>query len=430
MLKFSSLKDDKLDSYVKHKEAIMNQKLLFLTLAITLLFFSCSSSSKIKGAGPITDPDGEFVSFESIIDPSIFVPETIVRYPSGEIKSGRLIGSYEDPNTTYSYYLYDGTIRYFRDISFYENGRVKRGVVEHVDASTPAEVNGVLYRPGAAISFYPDGLVQAGILARAQEYFGINYRAFSAIYFYQESRLVERGRLAEDQMISNLTFAGDSTIYFYENGFVKQGNLNAPHTIDGITYDVSPLRWCGNSEVTLEAISCAVHNNVISSVFFHSNGQLKQGTLTTNVIIDGNSFYDNSLTFYENGNLHSGYVSGDTNQPVAGGIVRGRRWVSGVGYVDFEEQVGTVGYTATIDEIPIFGGSTRGIVYFWDNGRLKQGRLAADKMFGTNLVEKWFEVRLNPDGSYHSSWIGYDDDNFTAYSQPPSIGEDEATTNN
>ena len=321
---------------MKHRNKI------FLILLITLLAnlsFNCSIPKKV------TEP------FNPIIDESIFVSGSIDYYESGHVRNGILNDHhiidnvhYLDNTSIFFYengqveqgYLYDtnaisnvfymSDITYASNIYFYASGQVSNGLLSSdyiIDGNTYHSGNRITFnRNGTlnlisrfvegSVSHYDGGQINNGILNGNYGFNGVSYSSNTRIFFYENGQ-VEQGYLYDTDAISNVFYTTNityaSNIYFYASGQVSNGRLSSDYIIDGNTY-YSGNRITFNRNGTLNLISRFVEG----SVSYYNGGQINNGILNGNYGFNGVSLIYSSNTrifFYENGQVRRGRLNGN-----------------------------------------------------------------------------------------------------------------------
>ncbi|RPI72719.1 MAG: hypothetical protein EHM45_21810, partial [Desulfobacteraceae bacterium] len=153
--------------------------------------------------------------------------------------------------------LYAGE-KYYYELNFYNDGRVKQGVVEN-----DQEIQGVQVKNKSVVEFHENGRLAQALLAVPQTVQGITFAnsgyirlmipgpeaiTQKGIAFYASGR-VKSGYLARNQKIQEWLFRGgtqeqpdylsgeESEIEFFENGRVKKGYLAETVRIGRKTYE-------------------------------------------------------------------------------------------------------------------------------------------------------------------------------------------------
>lgn len=114
------------------------------------------------------------------------------------------------------------------------------GVLKNLQLRNAKEIQGLLYKAGAEVSFHPNGKVERGSKLEPQKKNGMHLAAGSAVNFYP-SGTWERITLGAESRWGELTLTGSPNpanpgeTEFWENGQLRRGILARPVTLQGFS---------------------------------------------------------------------------------------------------------------------------------------------------------------------------------------------------
>ena len=189
----------------------------------------------------------------------------------------------------------------------YENGRISEGRFE-----APTIVEGIEYSEKKTTSFYPNGKIKLGTPTKAIEINGLVLQKGMPISFYEKGSL-KWVRLASPTKIGDFLFSTKS-LNFHENGNVYAGYLENGGSYKNLKLKKrSFIRFHDNGVVAelslsedsyIQGIEFAKSGNSYRETSFYKNGNLRQGYLAKEQIIEGVKIKKGSLiTLSESGYL-------------------------------------------------------------------------------------------------------------------------------
>ncbi len=290
-------------------------------------------------------------------------------YDSGIVKSGKLLSNlhFTLPGRK-TILLKENT-----PVQFYENENLQSGTL-----AEEAVFNEIAFDAGTIIDLYLDGKFKRAVLKpkekeaepsfpEAKVVIEINNK----IYRFRDSGLIKEGRwfrLAGDTVFSGILFKDNSILFLDSDNTLLEGQLARDQKI-GVDADNS--YWFKGGTV----------------LSFYTNGNIKSGTLSGSQKINIGSGNDSSLvefkkdteiTFYNDGNILSGFISGPAR-------IKGVRFPEG-SQVFFDSD-GNTKLAKPSTEINIFGISyqpsselqKQNIVLFYKNGLVRMALLSGSQ---------------------------------------------------
>ena len=256
----------------------------------------------------------------------------------------------------------------------------------HLDADT--NIQGVVYRANSDISFYPTGRIKDGILAGDTRIRDVKWARGPIEYF--EDGSVKEGELAENAPFRGMLCGAGERVTFRENGTVevrgaaRDSTQDIPIQIQGTRFVIGPN----------------------SSVVFHENGKVKSGFLAGNANIQGMKFLG-SVEFYASGALQKGQLA--TTARIQGMVITAgvvHHWngtylvVGGDRELEFYES-GKLKVRQWLATDLVSHGiryKKESPLYFFENGRVQRGTLAANTKIEGTPYESGDEIEFSEDG--------------------------------
>ena len=204
----------------------------------------------------------------------------ITFHDNGQVHQGILVDNETIDDITYSCEW--GTSQYY-SIIFFENGEVQSGRL--LSNFTPDNVTyDATYRAGTWIGFHENGHVAWGTLNEDANIGGVRFREGTDIYFFENEK-VQSGTLDQNKTIHGIALKAGMGVEFYESGHVSA------IYVEDTTFSYKGIGYVDN-------------------VTFFENGQVKEGYLASDQIINGIKFASGTLVeFYENGRVAHGTLA-------------------------------------------------------------------------------------------------------------------------
>jgi hypothetical protein len=190
-------------------------------------------------------------------------------------------------------------------IRFHENKNVKEGVL-----AQDTFIHGILFKAKSTIYFYKEGNIHGGNLVVDSMIKGIKYKADTFVFFF-DNGIVSSGGLAQNIIVNDIEYKANSGISFHENGVTKIGTLAQNTVINEIEYRADSVIEFDENQNVKHLIRVPYDRKIKGIIFkvesslkFHANGNVKEGIIAKETIINGRYFQpDISLEFDENGKV-------------------------------------------------------------------------------------------------------------------------------